>query len=81
MLQELKLLIVLLFEDNTVIAAHTQYFLPKVEIKDYIFIIDGKSLLDQSVKNDLTTNDKIQKIAADYTTGFLLDYPYFKKKL
>ena len=35
-----------------------------------------------SVKNDVTTYDNIQKISADqgddYTTGWLLDYVYFK---
>ena len=58
---------------------HAEYSLPKVEIKDYIIIIDGKS----QRKNDLRTYDKIQKIPAcqgnDYTTGCLLDYVYFKK--
>ena len=38
---------------------------------------------DQSVKNDLRTCDNIQKIATGqgdhYTTGFLLDYPYYKE--
>ena len=45
-------------------------------------MIDGQNALDQSVKNDLRTNDNIQKIATgqgdDYTTGCLLGYPYFK---
>ena len=60
-------------------------YVNKIKNRITFKIKTGKSLLDQSVKNDLTTNDKIQscspKIAADYTTGFLLDYPYFKKKL
>ena len=30
-------------------------FLPKVEIKDYNFMIDGQNLFDQPVKNDLRT--------------------------
>ena len=40
-------------------------------------MIDGKSLFD------LGTNDKIRKVITgqgdDYTTGCLLDYPYFKE--
>ena len=35
------------------------------------------------MKNDLRTYDNIQKITTgqgdDYTTGFLLDYPYFEE--
>ena len=38
---------------------------------------------DQPIKNDLKTYDNIRKIATaqgdDYTTGCLLDYPYFEK--
>ena len=45
-------------------------------------MIDGQNCLDQPVKNDLRTYDKIQKIAIgrgdDYTTGCLLHYNYFK---
>ena len=39
--------------------AHTGYFLPKVEIKDYNVMIDGQNFLDQLVKNDIRTNDNI----------------------
>ena len=45
-------------------------------------MIDGRNFFDQPVKNDLRTHDNIRKIAIgqgdDYTTGCLLDYPYFK---
>ena len=45
-------------------------------------MIDGRNLFDQSIKNDLKTYYNIRKIAPgesdDYTTGCLLDYPYFK---
>ena len=54
-----------------------------MEIKDYNVMIDGKNFFDQRVKNYLKTFDNIRKIATgqsdDYTTGCLLDYPYFKK--
>ena len=54
-----------------------------MEIKDYNVIIDGTKLFDQSIENDLKIHDNIRKIAIDqgddYTTGCLLDYPYFKK--
>ena len=46
-------------------------------------MIDGRNISDQIVKNNLRTYDNIRKIttgqADDYTTGFLLDDPYFKK--
>ena len=52
-------------------------------MKDDSVMIDGKSFLDQAVKSDMRTYDKIQKIetgqADDYTTGCLLDFNYFNK--
>ena len=46
-------------------------------------MIDGQSIFDQPVRNVLTKYDNIWKIATgqgdDYTTGYLLDYNYFKK--
>ena len=51
-------------------------------MKDYNFMIDGKNFFDQPVKNNKVTYENIIKIATDkgddYTTGFLLDYTYFK---
>ena len=44
-------------------------------------MINEQNFFDQLVKNDLITYDNIQKSAVgqgdDYTTGCLLDYPYF----
>ena len=46
-------------------------------------MIDGKNLFDELLKNDTSTYEKIRKIASvqgdGYTTGCLLDFPYFKK--
>ena len=42
---------------------HTRYFLPKIEITDNNIMIDGRNLSDQLVKNDLRTNESIQKLA------------------
>ena len=54
-----------------------------MEIKDYNVMIDGQNIFDQPVKNNLRTYNNIRKITidqgVDYTTGCLLDYPYFKK--
>ena len=46
-------------------------------------MIYGQNFFDQRVRNNLITYDNIRKITTfqgdDYTTGCLLDYPYFKK--
>ena len=45
-------------------------------------MIDGKNFFDQPTNESIKTYDNIRKIAAGqgdhYTTGCLLDYPYFK---
>ena len=41
---------VLSFENKTYREVHTGYYLPKVEIKNYNVMIDGKNLFDQPVK-------------------------------
>ena len=45
-------------------------------------MIDGKSFIHQSVKNNKTTYENIRKIATGqkdgYTTGCLLDYAFLK---
>ena len=50
--------------------------------KNYPVKIDSKNPLDQLINNDTNTYEN-RKIAVgwgdDYTTGCLLDYPYFKK--
>ena len=59
------------------------YYLPKVEIKDYNVMIDGRNVFDQPINSMNKTYENIRKIATgkgdDYTTGCLLDYPYFKE--
>ena len=45
-------------------------------------MINGENLFDQPVKDNKVTYENIRKIATgkgdDYTTGCLLNYPYFK---
>ena len=54
-----------------------------MEIKKYNVVIDRRNFFDRPVKRGLKTYDNIRKITTgqgdDYTTGCLLDYPYFKK--
>ena len=48
-------------------------------------MIDGRNFFDQPIKNNLKKYDNIRKTTAgqgdDYTTGCLLDYPYFKNTI
>ena len=78
------MLFVLSFENRAIQESYKQYFLPDVEIKDCKDCkIDGRNFFDQPVKIDVRTYENIWKIATgqgdDYTTGCLLQYPYFKK--
>ena len=63
---------------------HSRYYLPTEKVKDYNFMIDGKSFFDESIQNDIKTFENIRKFTTgqgdDYTTGFLLDYSYFEKQ-
>ena len=52
-------------------------------MKDFNVLIDGKSFFDFPIKNEEEAYEKIieMSINNDYTTGNLLNFPYFKKKL
>ena len=80
--QGVSRLFVLAFVGDDNRTAHDSYYLPIVEIKDYNIMINGENVFDQPIKNNKVTYDNIRKIAIgqgdDYTTGCLLDYPYFK---
>ena len=62
--------------------SHTKYFLPRVNITNYIVLIDERNFYDQPINGIIKQYDKIRKIATgqgdDYTTGCLLDYQHFK---
>ena len=70
------------YEGDTQRTSAKGYYLPNVEIKDYNIMINGESFFDQPIKNNKVIYENIRKIATgqgdDYTTGCLLDYPYFK---
>ena len=80
--QEVNRLFVSAFENGTQRIVHSCYYLPNVEIKDYNVMINGEKCFDQPIKDPKVTYENIRKIATgqgdDYTTGCLLDYPYFK---
>ena len=75
--------LVLSFENRTDRIVRKGYHLPKVEIRDYNVITDGRNFLDQPIKSDLKTYNNIRQIAASqgdyYITASLIDYPYFKE--
>ena len=81
--QGVNRLFVLAFENENGRTSHSTYYLPKVEIKDYNVMIDGRNVFDQPINSMNKTYENIRKIATgkgdDCTTGCLLDYPYFKE--
>ena len=80
--QGVNRLFVLSFENEDDRTSHARYYLPKVEIKDYNVMIDGKSFFDQPIDSMTKTYKNIRKIATgqgdDYTIGCLLEYSHFK---
>ena len=82
--QGVNRLFVLSFENENDRTSHSTYYLPKVEIKDYNVMIDGRNIFDQPITSMNKTYENIRKSTTgkwdDYTAGCLLDYSYFKKK-
>ena len=80
--QGVNRLFVLSFENENDRTSHSTYYLPKIEIKDYNVMSDGKNFFDQPINSMIKTYGNIRKIATgqgdDYSTGCLLDYSYFK---
>ena len=52
-----------LFEDENNRRSYSNYYLPKVEVKDYNIMINGKNFFDQPINNDFKTNENIRKIS------------------
>ena len=61
--------------------SYSNYYKPKVEIKTFNVLIDGKCFFDLPLKNEEEAYEKITEISNnnDYTTGNLLDFGYSKK--
>ena len=59
----------------------SQFYLPRVMIKDFNVIIDKLAFFDLPIKTEEEAYEKIINISRnnEYTTGNLLDYDYFKK--
>ena len=61
--------------------SYSQFYLPKVMVKDYNVIIDKLAFFNLPIKTEEETYEKIIDIGRDneYTTGNLFDCDYFKK--
>ena len=72
-------------EENNVKKDHrdsfSHYYIPKVQIKDFNVLIDGKGFSDLPVKNEEEAYEKIIEISNnnDYATDNLLDFAYYKE--
>ena len=71
---------VLLFENETDSTSFSKYYVPKVEVKGFSVLIDGKPFFQIPVKNKEEEYEQIIEMSKsnDYTTGNLLDYENFK---
>ena len=61
--QGLNRLFVLPLENEAQRTSYKRYYLPTREIKNYKVMIDGQNFFDQPRRNNIITNDNIQKIA------------------
>ena len=61
--QEVNRIVVLLLTNTDGKVKYTRYYLPRVEVKDYNIMIDGRNFFHQTVNNNLIKNNNIQKIA------------------
>ena len=61
----------------------SHYYVPNARINDFNVLIDGKSLFELPVKIEEEACEKIidMRNNSDYTTGNLLDFANFKKKI
>ena len=58
--QGVNRLFVLSFENENDRTSHSNYYLPKVEIKDYNVMIGGKNFFDQTINSELKTYENIR---------------------
>ena len=73
-------LFVLAYEADANEQSFSQFYLPRVMVKDFNVIIDKLAFFDLPIKTEDKAYEKIIDISKnnEYTTGNLLDYDYFK---
>ena len=72
--------------DNKVaVDSFKKYFLPRFKIENYNIKIDGRKFYGPPINESIKQYDEVRKISTgqddNYTTGCLLDFAYFEKKL
>ena len=74
-------LLVLAYQNADDRQSFSQFYLPRVMVKDLNVIIDKLAFFDLPIKTEEEAYEKIIDISRnnEYTTGNLLDYDYFKK--
>ena len=74
-------LLVLAYQNADDRQSFSQFYLPRVMVKDFNVIIDKLAFFDLPIKTKEEAYEKIIDISRDneFTTGNLLDYDYFKK--
>ena len=74
-------LFVLAYPDAGYRQSFSQFYLPRVMIKDFNVVIDKLAFFDLPIKTEEEAYEKIIDISRnnEYTTGNFLDYDYFKK--
>ena len=74
-------LFVLAYQNADDRQSFSQFYLPRVMVKDFNVIIDKLAVFDLPIKTEEEAYEKIIDISRnnEYTTGNLLDYDYFKK--
>ena len=74
-------LFVLAYQNADDRQSFSQFYLPRVMVKDFNVIIDQLVFFDVPIKTEEEAYEKIIDISRnnEYTTGNLLDYDYFKK--
>ena len=60
-----------------------KHYLPRIDLKNYNVIIDGRNFYDNQIESDIEKYRELKKVMIRkgeyYTTGSLLDYNYFKE--
>ena len=60
-----------------------KYYLPRIDLKKYNIIIDGRNFYDNPIESDIEKYRELKKVmigkGEGYTTGSLLDFNYFDK--
>ena len=83
--QGVKRLFFLAYNNKLSVDSYKKYFPPRAKIENYNIEIDGRNFYDKPINDSIKQYDAIRKISAgqgdDYTTGCLLDFFLFLKKL